>query len=38
MKDYRAPPLLGRTHREVLAAKLGYDDAKLEALKKQGVI
>ncbi len=38
VKEYRAPPLLGANTREVLAAKLGYDDAKLDALKQQGVI
>jgi crotonobetainyl-CoA:carnitine CoA-transferase CaiB-like acyl-CoA transferase len=35
--DYRAPPLLGENTREILAA-IGYDDGKLEALRKQGVI
>jgi crotonobetainyl-CoA:carnitine CoA-transferase CaiB-like acyl-CoA transferase len=35
--DYRAPPLLGADTKEVLA-RIGYDDAKLEALKKQGVV
>src|ERR1700756_5410467 len=34
--DYRAPPLLGANTREILTEKLGYDDAKLEALKSQG--
>ncbi|SHL74916.1 Crotonobetainyl-CoA:carnitine CoA-transferase CaiB [Bradyrhizobium lablabi] len=38
VKDYRAPPLLGADTREVLASKLGYDDAKLETLKKQKII
>jgi crotonobetainyl-CoA:carnitine CoA-transferase CaiB-like acyl-CoA transferase len=38
VKDYRAPPLLGENTREVLASKLGYDAAKLEALRKQRVI
>jgi len=37
VKDYRAPPLLGANTREVLAT-IGYDDAKLEALKKQKII
>jgi crotonobetainyl-CoA:carnitine CoA-transferase CaiB-like acyl-CoA transferase len=37
VKDYRAPPLLGANTREVLAS-IGYDDTKLEALKKQGTI
>ena len=38
VKDYRYPPLLGEHTREVLASQLGYDAAKLEALKRQGVI
>jgi crotonobetainyl-CoA:carnitine CoA-transferase CaiB-like acyl-CoA transferase len=38
VKDYRAPPLLGADTREVLASKLGYDDAKLDALRRQGII
>ena len=38
VKDYREPPLLGENTREVLASTLGYDDAKLDALKKQGII
>ena len=38
VKDYRAPPLLGADTREVLAARLGYDDAKMDAVEKQGVI
>jgi crotonobetainyl-CoA:carnitine CoA-transferase CaiB-like acyl-CoA transferase len=38
VKDYRAPPLLGANTREVLAGRLGYDDAKLDALKQQRVI
>src|SRR3989440_394155 len=33
VKDYRAPPLLGENTGEVLAT-IGYDDAKLDALKK----
>jgi crotonobetainyl-CoA:carnitine CoA-transferase CaiB-like acyl-CoA transferase len=36
--DYRAPPLLGENTEEVLAARLGFDAAKIEALKQQGVI
>jgi crotonobetainyl-CoA:carnitine CoA-transferase CaiB-like acyl-CoA transferase len=36
--DYRAPPLLGANTKEILAEKLGYDDAKLDALKGQGII
>jgi crotonobetainyl-CoA:carnitine CoA-transferase CaiB-like acyl-CoA transferase len=38
VKEYRAPPLLGANTKEVLGSKLGYDDAKLEALKQQGII
>ncbi len=38
VKEYRAPPLLGENTREVLATGLGYDAAKLDALKQQGVI
>ena len=38
VKDYRYPPLLGEHTREVLASQLGYDAAKLETLKRQGVI
>lgn len=38
VKDYRPPPLLGQNTREVLASKLGYDDARLDGLKKQGII
>jgi crotonobetainyl-CoA:carnitine CoA-transferase CaiB-like acyl-CoA transferase len=38
VKDYRYPPLLGEHTREVLASRLGYDAAKLDALKRQGVI
>jgi crotonobetainyl-CoA:carnitine CoA-transferase CaiB-like acyl-CoA transferase len=38
ISDYRAPPLLGENTREVLGASLGYDDAKLDALKGQGII
>ena len=33
----RAPPLLGENTREVLAT-IGYDDAKVEALKKRGIV
>src|SRR5665647_1787733 len=36
--EYRAPPLLGADTREVLGTELGYDDAKLAALKQQGII
>src|SRR6476646_1213379 len=35
--DYRAPPMLGEHTREILSSKLGYDEAKIEGLKKQGV-
>jgi hypothetical protein len=38
VKDHSAPPLLGENAREVLASNLGYDDAKLDELKKQPVI
>jgi crotonobetainyl-CoA:carnitine CoA-transferase CaiB-like acyl-CoA transferase len=37
VKDYRAPPLLGENTREVLAT-IGYDDAKVEALKREKII
>jgi crotonobetainyl-CoA:carnitine CoA-transferase CaiB-like acyl-CoA transferase len=37
VKEYRAPPLLGADNREVLAT-IGYDDSKLDGLKKQGII
>jgi crotonobetainyl-CoA:carnitine CoA-transferase CaiB-like acyl-CoA transferase len=36
--EYRAPPLLGANTREVLGTELGYDEAKLAALKQQGII
>jgi crotonobetainyl-CoA:carnitine CoA-transferase CaiB-like acyl-CoA transferase len=36
--DYRAPPRLGEHTREILSANLGYDETKIEGLKKQGVI
>ena len=35
--DYRAPPLLGADTQDVLSS-LGYDDAKIAALKQQGVV
>ena len=38
VRDYRAPPLLGEDTREVLGSKLGYSEAKIEALQKQRVI
>jgi crotonobetainyl-CoA:carnitine CoA-transferase CaiB-like acyl-CoA transferase len=37
VKDYRAPPLLGQDTRDVLLS-IGYDEARLEALRKQRVI
>jgi crotonobetainyl-CoA:carnitine CoA-transferase CaiB-like acyl-CoA transferase len=37
VNDYRAPPMLGEHTRDILS-KLGYDDAKLETLKQQGII
>jgi crotonobetainyl-CoA:carnitine CoA-transferase CaiB-like acyl-CoA transferase len=37
VKDYRAPPLLGENTREVLAT-IGYDDVRLDALKKEKII
>src|SRR6201992_2254141 len=36
--DYRAPPLLGEHTREVLSSLPGFDDARLDALKGQGII
>ena len=36
--EYRAPPLLGEHTSEVLGGKLGYDAAKIEQLKQQGII
>ena len=38
VKDYRAPPLLGADTREVLTSELGYDDARLNALKRKGIV
>jgi crotonobetainyl-CoA:carnitine CoA-transferase CaiB-like acyl-CoA transferase len=38
VKEYRYPPRLGEHTSEILSSKLGYDEAKLDALKKQGVI
>ena len=38
VKEYRAPPLLGQDTADVLVSKLGYDEAKLEALRKQRII
>jgi crotonobetainyl-CoA:carnitine CoA-transferase CaiB-like acyl-CoA transferase len=37
VKDYRAPPLLGENTSEVLAT-IGYDDARIDALKKEKII
>jgi crotonobetainyl-CoA:carnitine CoA-transferase CaiB-like acyl-CoA transferase len=37
VKDYRAPPLLGEHTNEVLAT-IGYDEAKIEALKAQKIV
>jgi len=36
--DYRAPPLLGENTTEVLSGQLGFDAAKIEALKQRGII
>ena len=38
VKEYRYPPRLGEHTSEVLSSKLGYDQAKLDGLKQQGVI
>jgi crotonobetainyl-CoA:carnitine CoA-transferase CaiB-like acyl-CoA transferase len=35
--EYKAPPMLGEHTREILS-KLGYDAAKLETLKQQGIV
>ena len=37
IKNYRAPPLLGADTEEVLT-RIGYNAAKLNALKKQGIV
>jgi len=37
VKEYRAPPLLGEHTKEVLAS-IGYDEAKVEALKAQKIV
>jgi crotonobetainyl-CoA:carnitine CoA-transferase CaiB-like acyl-CoA transferase len=37
VKEYRAPPLLGAHTKEVLAT-IGYDDARIEALKVQKIV
>jgi crotonobetainyl-CoA:carnitine CoA-transferase CaiB-like acyl-CoA transferase len=36
--DYRAPPLLGENTAEVLSSQLGFDAAKIAALKQRGII
>ncbi|HVV39829.1 MAG TPA: CaiB/BaiF CoA-transferase family protein [Nitrobacter sp.] len=36
--DYRAPPTLGQHTREVLTSQLGFDDAKINALKAQKIV
>jgi crotonobetainyl-CoA:carnitine CoA-transferase CaiB-like acyl-CoA transferase len=36
--DYRAPPTLGAHTHEVLMSQLGYDEAKIDALKAQKII
>ena len=38
IKHYRAPPLLYENTREVLSSSLGYDEAKLDDLKRLGII
>ena len=37
IKEYRAPPLLGADTKDVLAS-IGYDDNKVDTLKKQGIV
>jgi crotonobetainyl-CoA:carnitine CoA-transferase CaiB-like acyl-CoA transferase len=37
IKDYRAPPLLGADTADVLAT-IGYDAARLEALKEKKIV
>jgi crotonobetainyl-CoA:carnitine CoA-transferase CaiB-like acyl-CoA transferase len=37
VKEYRAPPLLGADTKDVLAT-IGYDEAKVEALKAQKIV
>jgi crotonobetainyl-CoA:carnitine CoA-transferase CaiB-like acyl-CoA transferase len=37
VKEYRAPPLLGADTNDVLAT-IGYDAAKVEALKAQKIV
>jgi crotonobetainyl-CoA:carnitine CoA-transferase CaiB-like acyl-CoA transferase len=36
--NYRYPPRLGEHTKEILSSKLGYDDAKLDALRAQKII
>jgi crotonobetainyl-CoA:carnitine CoA-transferase CaiB-like acyl-CoA transferase len=36
--EYRAPPLLGEDTEKVLAGRLGFDTAKIAALKQRGVV
>ena len=36
--DYRGPPLLAENTREILSSKLGFDEAKIATLMKQGFI
>jgi crotonobetainyl-CoA:carnitine CoA-transferase CaiB-like acyl-CoA transferase len=38
IKEYRSPPLLGEHTKEILSSRLGFDEAKIAGLKKQGVI
>jgi crotonobetainyl-CoA:carnitine CoA-transferase CaiB-like acyl-CoA transferase len=37
VKEYRAPPLLGADTKDVLAT-IGYDDARVAALKAQKIV
>ncbi len=38
VKEYRHPPRLGEHTSEVLSAKLGYDETRIAALKRDGII
>jgi crotonobetainyl-CoA:carnitine CoA-transferase CaiB-like acyl-CoA transferase len=38
VKEYRHPPRLGEHTSEVLSSKLGYDETKIAALKRDGII
>ena len=38
VNEYRYPPRLGEHTQEILSSKLGYDEAKIEALKGEDVI